>query len=83
MSRYTFYYFDEHEDNGPYPKSTDVRKEIDFGDGADPWTPVLYEFCNFLSGIYGYNITERVFVESYNFNTGEMDLGPVSEAMVR
>jgi hypothetical protein len=81
MARYAFQYRRHDPDNAPHPEYTESEKAVEFSDDTDPWTPVLYEFCNFLSGIYGYNITEKVFVEQYNFNNGEVDMVSLPEAI--
>jgi hypothetical protein len=81
MSRYSFQYSRHDPDNAPHPEFTESQKTVEFSDDVDPWTPVLYEFCTFLSGIYGYNITEKVFVEQFNFNTGEADLVSLAETL--
>lgn len=28
----------------------------------DPWSKVMYQFCLFLSGIYGYDISDQIMV---------------------
>ncbi len=81
MARYTFSYQQHDPNNSPYPEFTTTEKTVDFGECADPWTPVLYEFCNFLSGIYGYNITEQVFVSQYSFESDDKEMVALNEAL--
>lgn len=81
MSRYVFSHYKSDENNPPFPEVSETRKTIDFAEDFDPWTPVLYEFCNFLSGIYGYNITQQVFVERHNFHDSEAEMVPLSDAI--
>lgn len=64
---YTFQFdsgFDEATE--ALPLQTHEQKRIIVSEGSS-WRVTLREFTNFLSGIYGYNITEQVFVEDLNW----------------
>jgi hypothetical protein len=61
---YTFSYSgDIDPESLQYPVHTRANKNITVNDEST-WRVPMREFANFLSGIYGYNITEQVFVKS-------------------
>lgn len=47
---------------GAFPVQTSSQKSITMDD-ATSWPAVVREFTNFLSGIYGYDISAKVFVQ--------------------
>lgn len=69
---YSFTYESGYDEvTSSYPLQIDARKRITV-DECSPWPVVLREFTNFLSGIYGYDISEQVFVkEKLGMNAGE------------
>lgn len=64
-SRYTFLYQDAVHDPDIHPDvhaNKQAQMSIDVSDAAT-WEVPLREFCNFLSGIYGYDIASKVLEE--------------------
>lgn len=55
---------------GGFPLQTSSQKSITMSDG-DSWDNIVREFTNFLSGIYGYNISEQVFVKERSWDDSE------------
>lgn len=63
-ANYTFSYSgDITPDCVQFPVHTRSNKNITVSEDST-WRVPLREFANFLSGVYGYNITEQVFVKS-------------------
>lgn len=66
---YTFHY--TQEGDGQYdPLFQTADKSITLPQD-EPWPRVMYEFCKFLSGIYGYDIADQLVIykkhnDSYN-----------------
>ena len=62
--QYTFHYNSAYEEaaSGSYPVQTNASKSIAVDD-CSAWPVVLREFTNFLSGIYGYDISSQVFLQ--------------------
>jgi len=58
---YTFTYTSSEGETTSFPLMHNEIKNCTFSDET-PWPVILREFANFLSGIYGYNITEKVIV---------------------
>ena len=64
MARYTFAHYVQDQGMASYPEASESVKTVVFsGDDMEAWPAVLVEFTNFLSGVYGYNISEQVFVK--------------------
>jgi hypothetical protein len=59
---YTFTHVDKHECEG-YPDETCLTKTSVF-DSASTWDVVLRDFIRFLEGIYGYNISDQIEIET-------------------
>ncbi len=72
--------YSNHSDNSDinYPVSSRATKNIEVDD-ASPWPVVLREFTNFLSGIYGYDISKEVFIKDQFAQEHEDPHYPVSE----
>lgn len=65
--QYGFTYNTQYDPNSiDFPNQTSAAKNVTLTDDK-PWPVVMREFANFLSGIYGYNITERLFVKDVNY----------------
>ncbi len=60
---YSFSY-SSHNDNSDirYPVSSRSTKDVEVDDSAQ-WPVILREFTNFLSGLYGYDISKEVFIK--------------------
>ena len=58
------------EMEGPFPIQTSSQKCITMDDGT-AWPSIVREFTNFLSGIYGYDISAKVFVQDVDWESGE------------
>ncbi len=52
---------------GGFPLQTSSQKSITMCDGT-AWPAIVREFTNFLSGIYGYDISARVFVKDISWD---------------
>lgn len=64
--QYTFSYTDQYDENsGNFPHQTNAAKTITVTDDM-AWPVVMREFANFMSGIYGYNITEKLLIEEWD-----------------
>lgn len=64
MSKYTFAYYSS-EDCGPeYPNEKGVTTNISF-DESTTWDVVHREFLDFLSSVYGYDISKHVDVKTF------------------
>lgn len=55
------------ESTGEFPLQTSSQKSITMDDGT-AWPAIVREFTNFLSGIYGYDISARVFVQDIRYD---------------
>lgn len=66
-STYIFQYHSRPEDTceGEYPAAKSVNNSIEF-DEAATWDSVLREFLDFLSSIYGYDISKHVDVQTFD-----------------
>lgn len=77
MARYTFAHYVQDQRVESFPQSSESVKTIVFSeDDMESWPAVLAEFANFLSGVYGYDIAEKVFFKDY----GSEDYVPISQA---
>ena len=62
QNTYTFQYHSAFDENsGEYPNQTVASKTISVDD-CSAWPTILREFTNFLSGIYGYDISDQVLL---------------------
>jgi len=59
---YTFAYVDKQECEG-YPDETSLTKVSVF-DSNSTWDIVLRDFIRFLEGVYGYNISDQIEIET-------------------
>jgi hypothetical protein len=59
---YTFTYVDNQECEG-YPDETSLTKVSVF-DSVSTWDVVLRDFIRFLEGVYGYNISDQIEIET-------------------
>lgn len=59
---YTFTYTSSEGESSSFPLIHNEVKNCAFSDDT-PWPVILREFAHFLSGVYGYNITEQVFIQ--------------------
>lgn len=57
-------------DSHVFPQQSNNTKNIVVGEGST-WHTVVREFTNFLSGIYGYDISEQVFVKDSDWSSEE------------
>lgn len=59
------YSFDmSHFGDGQYDAhTTSASRRVSLDEDA-PWPKVMYEFCMFLSGIYGYDIADQIIVKN-------------------
>lgn len=66
MSNYTFSYFSGNQDDceGEFPRAKSINTNVEFDD-ASAWDAVLREFLDFLSSIYGYDISKSVDVKTF------------------
>lgn len=66
MPNYTFQYFTRDVDTcgGEFPIAKSINTTCEFED-ASPWDVVLNEFLNFLSSVYGYDISKHVDVQTF------------------
>lgn len=53
------------EQTGGFPLQTSSQKSITMDDGQ-AWPAIVREFANFLSGIYGYDITSKLLIEEWD-----------------
>lgn len=61
--QYTFSYNTSYDAlTHDYPKQTSAQKSITLSEDQ-PWHVAMREFANFLTGIYGYDITGQLFVK--------------------
>ena len=58
------------ENAGSFPIQTSSQKCVTMDDGAS-WHSIVREFTNFLSGIYGYDISAKVFVRDVDWDSNE------------
>lgn len=66
-AQYGFTYNNQYDPNSlDFPNQTSASKTITLTDDKH-WAVVMREFANFLSGIYGYNITGQVFIKDTNY----------------
>lgn len=72
VTYYTFTHQTPMDDDpsGSFPIQTSSQKSITMSDGTG-WPAIVREFTNFLSGIYGYNISEQVFVKEHTWDGDE------------
>lgn len=65
-STYTFQYFSrpDYDSEGEFPSAKSVNNTLEFNEGAT-WDSVLREFLDFLSSIYGYDISKHVDVQTF------------------
>lgn len=56
--------YDESNADGGFPVASNAQKSITVSDDS-AWPVIMREFANFLSGIYGYNITEKVLLDEW------------------
>jgi hypothetical protein len=60
---YVFNFHEAEDDLAGFPKSRDIRYSAAIH-RDDPWTVPLKQFVQFLSSIYGYNISDKIIVKS-------------------
>lgn len=65
------------EQAGAFPLQTSSQKSITMDDGT-AWPAIVREFTNFLSGIYGYDISAKVFVKDVDYQ-GNVDYSSVQD----
>lgn len=70
MQNVTYYTFTQQtpldmEQSVPFPLQTNSQKSITMSDDV-AWPAIVREFTNFLSGIYGYDITSKVLIEEWD-----------------
>jgi hypothetical protein len=65
------------DQSGTFPVQTSSQKSITMDDGT-AWPAIVREFTNFLSGIYGYDISARVFVQDISYD-GEKEYSSVQD----
>lgn len=73
ITTYTFLHgtsIDMENADAAFPIQTSSEKCITMDDGT-AWPSIVREFTNFLSGIYGYDISAKVFVQDVNWDSGE------------
>ena len=71
MARYSFEYDFRDDDPSPvlsFPTSQNTMTQVGFPNDVR-WIPVLAAFCDFLSGIYGYDITQKIYLEAEYLDT--------------
>ena len=66
------------EQNQSFPQQTSSQKNITMSDAA-PWHMVLREFTNFMSGIYGYDITKQVFVQDVSWDSTSVEYTSIQD----
>lgn len=66
------------ENAGTFPVQSSSQKNITMDDGT-AWPAVVREFTNFLSGIYGYDISAKVFVQDVSWETGEAEYSSIQD----
>lgn len=59
-------FFDE-DSSGAFPSQTNCTKNITVNDEV-AWPVVMREFANFLSSIYGYDISAQLLIEEWDGN---------------
>lgn len=74
FNTYNFAYSSSVDDTqeGIFPTHTDCNKTITITDGA-AWAVIMREFANFLSGVYGYNISEKILIEEWDGDHSRLD----------
>lgn len=82
MENVTYYTFTHQtpldvEQTGGFPLQTSSQKSITMDDGT-AWPAIVREFTNFLSGIYGYDISAKVFVKDVDYQ-GNVDYSSVQD----
>lgn len=63
---------------GAFPVQTSSQKSITMSDDVS-WPAIVREFTNFLSGIYGYDISAKVFVQDVDWQTGQADYSSIQD----
>ncbi len=67
---YRFSYESEYDDDGAqygYPKEKSVEMTVSHSSDTE-WTAVMLDFADFLSGIYGYDVKEKLrFVNNHGY----------------
>ena len=64
---FSFSFSQYNEQNDPFdPPAQSGSRDVTMSQD-DPWTKVMYQFCLFLSGVYGYDIADQIMV--YNKHT--------------
>ncbi len=81
VHHYTFTHQSSHDSEASsFPIQSVSSKTVAISDNTT-WRTALREFANFMSGIYGYNITEQVFIQDIGWE-GEADYVPLTDADV-
>lgn len=62
---------------GAFPVQASSQKSITMSDDV-AWPAIVREFTNFLSGIYGYDISAKVFVKDVDWE-GNVDYSSVQD----
>ena len=74
------YYTPFDKENDTFPQQTSSQKNITMSDAAS-WHMVLREFANFLSGIYGYDITKQVFVQDLSWDSTSVEYTSIQDTV--
>lgn len=64
MGQYSFAYYGASDDGSEFPTSKGVTTNLTFHD-ATPWDVIHREFVDFLSSIYGYDISKSIDVQTF------------------
>lgn len=78
-TNYTFECRESTEGMVEFPKYKDTNVSLEF-DSSVRWICVLYEFCKFLSSIYGYDIVDQVEVNGNSL--GSEALNPLTKEKI-
>jgi hypothetical protein len=77
-NRYSFSYDSADNDDLPqYPAHVGMSKSVQIDQDAS-WPMVVREFTQFLSAVYGYDVTEKVFIKIPSW-TDEEEYVPLNE----
>lgn len=78
--RYSFSYYTPLDmiHAGTFPVQSSSQKNITMDD-ATAWPAIVREFTNFLSGIYGYDISAKVFVQDINWDSTDVEYTSIQD----
>lgn len=70
------YQFHYSSDEGDFPSPYAVEKSLNMSlrvSDEQTWIPVMKEFANFMSSIYGYDIGSRIMIQEQDGEVNSLD----------